>query len=63
MSRGAGTFDSAIEQLPHIKELGANVIELLPVMEFSGDYSWGYNPSHPFAVESAYGGPTPLSVL
>ncbi|MGA0200507.1 MAG: alpha-amylase family glycosyl hydrolase, partial [Prochlorotrichaceae cyanobacterium] len=52
-----GTFDSAIEQLPHIKELGANVIELLPVVEFSGDYSWGYNPSHPFAVESAYGGP------
>ena len=52
-----GTFDSAIEQLPHIQELGANVIELLPVMEFAGDYSWGYNPSHPFAVESAYGGP------
>jgi 1,4-alpha-glucan branching enzyme len=52
-----GTFDTAIAELPHIKELGANAIELLPVMEFAGDYSWGYNPSHPFAVESAYGGP------
>ena len=52
-----GTFDSAIAKLPHIKELGANAIEVLPVAEFSGDFSWGYNPSHPFAVESAYGGP------
>ena len=52
-----GTFDTAIQKLAHIKQLGANAIELLPVVEFAGDYSWGYNPSHPFAVESAYGGP------
>jgi len=52
-----GNFDTAIEKLPHIKALGANAIELLPVVEFAGDYSWGYNPSHPFAVESIYGGP------
>ena len=25
-------------------------------MEFAGDYSWGYDPAHIFAVESAYGG-------
>ena len=29
----------------------------MPTMEFSGDFSWGYNPSNPFAVESIYGGP------
>ncbi|WWT74451.1 alpha-amylase family glycosyl hydrolase [Lautropia mirabilis] len=29
----------------------------MPIAEFAGDYSWGYNPAHIFAVESAYGGP------
>ncbi|ALD70912.1 MULTISPECIES: glycosyl hydrolase family 13 [Cutibacterium] len=28
----------------------------MPLMEFAGDYSWGYNPAHIFAVESAYDG-------
>ena len=52
-----GTLDTAIEKLPYLRELGINAIEVMPVMEFSGDFSWGYNPSHPFAVESIYGGP------
>ncbi|HME44824.1 MAG TPA: alpha-amylase family glycosyl hydrolase [Syntrophorhabdales bacterium] len=52
-----GTFNSAMEKLPYLRELGINAIEVMPVMEFSGDFSWGYNPSHPFAVESIYGGP------
>ncbi|MCK7493864.1 MAG: alpha-amylase family glycosyl hydrolase [Comamonadaceae bacterium] len=37
--------------------LGVNVVQVMPVAEFAGDYSWGYNPAHVFAVESAYGGP------
>lgn len=52
-----GTFDTAIEKLPHLRDLGANTILVMPPSEFPGDISWGYNPSHPFAVESAYGGP------
>ena len=32
----------------------------MPIAEFPGDYSWGYNPSHAFAVETAYGGPQGL---
>jgi len=52
-----GTLDSAIEKLPYLNNLGINAVEVMPVMEFSGDFSWGYNPSHPFAVESIYGGP------
>ncbi len=52
-----GTLDSAIEKLPYLQELGVNAVEIMPIMEFSGDFSWGYNPSHPFAVESIYGGP------
>ncbi len=53
----AGTFASAMEKLPYLKELGINAIEVMPIAEFSGDFSWGYNPAHPFAVESIYGGP------
>ncbi len=52
-----GTFDNAIEKFPYLKKLGINAIEVMPIMEFPGDFSWGYNPSHPFAVESIYGGP------
>ena len=29
----------------------------MPPFEFAGDISWGYNPAHLFAIESAYGGP------
>ena len=52
-----GTFDSAIEKLPYLQQLGINAVEVMPIAEFSGDFSWGYNPCHPFAVESVYGGP------
>jgi len=55
-----GTFDSAMEKLPYLRELGINAVELMPVAEFPGDFSWGYNPAHPFAVESSYGGPDAL---
>lgn len=47
-------------KLDYLRELGVNVIELMPLMEFAGDYSWGYNPAHIFAVEHTYGGPEAL---
>ena len=50
-----GDFYTAIERLDHLADLGINAIELMPVCEISGDYSWGYNPSQPFAVETALG--------
>ncbi len=56
----AGTFDDAIERLDHMVDLGVNAIELMPVAEFAGGISWGYNPAFPFAVESDYGGPDGL---
>jgi 1,4-alpha-glucan branching enzyme len=52
-----GTLDSAIEKLPYLQQLGINAVEVMPVAEFAGDFSWGYNPAHPFAVGSIYGGP------
>ena len=55
--RGPGTFATAIEKMDYLRDLGVNAIEVMPVTEFAGDISWGYNPAHPFAVESVYGGP------
>jgi 1,4-alpha-glucan branching enzyme len=52
-----GTFDSAIEKFPFLKQLGINAVEVMPIAEFAGRFSWGYDPSHPFAVESIYGRP------
>jgi 1,4-alpha-glucan branching enzyme len=57
---GPGNFVSAMQKLPYLCDLGINAIELMPVTEFAGDFSWGYNPSHPFAVKSIYGGPQGL---
>ena len=58
-----GDFYSVIEKLNYLKSLGINAIEIMPVAEFPGGYSWGYNPAHPFAVESEYGGPNGLKEL
>lgn len=55
--RHHGTFDRAIRRLPHLRELGVGAIQVMPPFEFAGDVSWGYNPAHPFAIESGYGGP------
>ncbi len=53
----AGTFDTAIERLDHLAWLGVNAVEVMPPFAFSGPVSWGYNPSHLFAIEPSYGGP------
>jgi 1,4-alpha-glucan branching enzyme len=50
-------FDSIVKRFDHLKKLGVNCLQIMPVAEFAGDRSWGYNPAHVFAVESAYGGP------
>jgi 1,4-alpha-glucan branching enzyme len=56
-----GKFADAIAKLDHLADLGVNAVELLPLAEFPGDYSWGYNPADIFAVENAgYGGPDGL---
>ncbi len=48
-------LEGALEKLPYLKELGVNAIELMPVQEFGGDESWGYNTSFYFALDKAYG--------
>jgi len=58
-----GTFAAAAARLDHVAALGANAVQLMPVAEFAGNNSWGYNPSDPFAVESTYGGPDGLKLF
>lgn len=53
-----GTFQDVIDKLDYLAdELGVNAVELMPVNEFPGEHSWGYNPRGLFAVENSYGTP------
>jgi 1,4-alpha-glucan branching enzyme len=54
---GTGSFKSAVTKLDYLRDLGINAIELLPIGEFIGDISAGYNPAYIFAIEDEYGGP------
>jgi 1,4-alpha-glucan branching enzyme len=51
----ARTFNAIIDTLDYLKRLGINAIELMPIMEFEGNSSWGYNPDYLFAVDKNYG--------
>ncbi|MEU6119038.1 malto-oligosyltrehalose trehalohydrolase [Streptomyces sp. NPDC047117] len=55
-----GTFDTAIERLPHLKDLGITHIEVMPVCPFPGTHGWGYEGIAPWAVHEPYGGPDGL---
>lgn len=58
------TFSDAVDRhLDHLVELGVNVVELMPLTEFAGDLSWGYNPASQYAIETAYGDPDELKRL
>ena len=45
----------AMERLDYIENLGVNAVQLMPVQEFDGNNSWGYNPNHWFALDKYYG--------
>jgi len=51
----SSSFDEAITKLDYLKSLGVNAIELMPVNEFEGNDSWGYNPALYMALDKAYG--------
>ncbi|WP_035568071.1 alpha-amylase family glycosyl hydrolase [Hymenobacter sp. IS2118] len=48
-------FQTLRDTLNYLSRLGVNCIELMPVNEFEGNDSWGYNPSFYFAVDKYYG--------
>jgi Alpha amylase, catalytic domain/Secretion system C-terminal sorting domain/Carbohydrate-binding module 48 (Isoamylase N-terminal domain) len=49
------TFQSILDTLDYLDNLGVTCIELMPINEFEGNDSWGYNPSFYFAPDKAYG--------
>lgn len=51
------SYEDLIDTLDYLKRLGVNAIELLPVNEFEGNISWGYNPSFHMALDKYYGDP------
>ncbi|MBO4578193.1 MAG: hypothetical protein J5688_05740 [Paludibacteraceae bacterium] len=59
----ARTFKGLMNRLDYIQNLGVNAIELMPVSEFNGNISWGYNPTLYFAVDKTYGKPEDLKSL
>lgn len=53
-------YASTLQKLDYLVGLGINAIELMPVNEFEGNLSWGYNPSFYFAPDKYYGTKTAL---
>ncbi|OBK39077.1 malto-oligosyltrehalose trehalohydrolase [Mycobacterium sp. 1165196.3] len=56
----AGTFDSAIDKLDYLVELGVDFVELMPVNSFAGTHGWGYDGVLWYSVHEPYGGPDGL---
>jgi hypothetical protein len=49
------SYQNLIDRIDYFKNLKVNAIELMPVMEFEGNESWGYNTSFHMALDKAYG--------
>lgn len=58
-----GTFLATMSKLDALADLGVNAIELMPLNEFPGDRSWGYDGVLPFAPARCYGTPDELRAL
>lgn len=57
------TFEAVREKLDYLQDLNINVLELMPVNEFEGNSSWGYNPAFYFAPDKYYGPSVELKKL
>jgi maltooligosyltrehalose trehalohydrolase len=55
-----GTFESAIEKLDYLVDLGIDFVELMPVNSFAGTHGWGYDGVLWYSVHEPYGGPDGL---
>ena len=52
-----GTFDAALGKLDHLRSIGVDFVELMPVNAFNGTHNWGYDGVLWSAVHEQYGGP------
>ncbi|ERM84604.1 hypothetical protein P872_24615 [Rhodonellum psychrophilum GCM71 = DSM 17998] len=57
------SYKAVTERLDYLVDLGINAIELMPVQEFEGNLSWGYNPAFFFAPDKYYGTKDELKTL
>ncbi len=57
------TFDAVKARLDYLQNLGINAIEFMPLNEFDGNLSWGYNASFHMALDKYYGSPTAFKQL
>jgi maltooligosyltrehalose trehalohydrolase len=55
-----GTFDSAIEKLDFLHELGITHLEIMPIAAYAGNRGWGYDGVALYAVTENHGGPDGL---
>ena len=53
-----GTFDAALGKLDHLREIGVDFVEVMPVNAFNGTHNWGYDGVLWSAVHEPYGGPS-----
>lgn len=51
------SYQTLTDTLSYMANLGVNAIELMPVNEFEGNDSWGYNSNFMFALDKYYGTP------
>ena len=58
-----GSFQSVIDQLDYLQDLGINAIEIMPVQACPMEIGWGYNCRHYFALRPAYGCPEDFKQL
>jgi len=52
-----GTFDAALTKLGHLRDIGVDFVEVMPVNAFNGTHNWGYDGVLWHAVHEGYGGP------
>jgi maltooligosyltrehalose trehalohydrolase len=55
-----GTYAAAMQHLPFLAAVGINVLELMPVHEFPGEFGWGYDGVDLWAPTRLYGTPDDL---
>ena len=50
-------YQTLLDTINYLAQLGVTAIELMPVNEFDGNLSWGYNPTYHYALDKYYGTP------
>ncbi len=60
---GTHDFKTMRDTISYFKRVGINCVELMPIMEFEGNESWGYNPMFYFALDKYYGSKNDLKAF